>query len=313
MPKIPNPHDKLFREIWSKKENAIDFLKNYLPANLLDKINLQTLAIEKDSFVDKHLKESYSDLLYNVQFEKSKGFIYILFEHKSYPEKYTALQLLKYMVSIWELFLKQNKGQKLPLILPLIIYHGTPQWKFGSRFLELLNITDDDFKIYIPDFEFLLYDISHKTDDEIRGAVLSRAVLMLLGAIQKADFAKKLPEIFKLLDELLKQERGLDYIRTILYYITQSTDKIQPEELARMIHQNLSAGEKIMPTIAEQWIQQGIEQGMERGKIEARLEDARKMLDKGFSLQDVLEITGLTRKILKENGIISSEEGTANS
>jgi predicted transposase/invertase (TIGR01784 family) len=66
MADIPNPHDKFFRQIWSDKENAVDFLKNYLPANLLQKINTDTLSIEKDSFVSRELKESFSDLLYSV-------------------------------------------------------------------------------------------------------------------------------------------------------------------------------------------------------------------------------------------------------
>jgi hypothetical protein len=33
------------------------------------------------------------------------------------------------MVRIWELFLKQNKKAKyLPVIIPLVIYHGKPRW-----------------------------------------------------------------------------------------------------------------------------------------------------------------------------------------
>jgi hypothetical protein len=34
------------------RENAIDFLKNFLPGNLLKEIDLHSLETKKDSFID---------------------------------------------------------------------------------------------------------------------------------------------------------------------------------------------------------------------------------------------------------------------
>jgi hypothetical protein len=56
---ISNPHDKLFKQIWSDRETAADFLANYLPADICDLIDLKTLEICKDSFVDKNLTEYF--------------------------------------------------------------------------------------------------------------------------------------------------------------------------------------------------------------------------------------------------------------
>jgi predicted transposase/invertase (TIGR01784 family) len=66
MTSISNPHDKLFKQIWSDRETAPDFLANYLPQDISSLMDLKTLEICKDSFVDKHLKEHFSDLLYMV-------------------------------------------------------------------------------------------------------------------------------------------------------------------------------------------------------------------------------------------------------
>ena len=106
----------------SDKENAISFLQNYLPDELLRLINLDSLQIEKDSFVSDKLQESFSDLLYQVQIAGTPGYIYLLFEHKSYPEKMIALQLLEYMVACWRL--KARQKHPLPVIIPLVVYHG---------------------------------------------------------------------------------------------------------------------------------------------------------------------------------------------
>ena len=57
MDNITNPHDKLFRETWSDKEVAADFLKNYLPEDVLPLTDLNSLEICKDSFVEDDLKD----------------------------------------------------------------------------------------------------------------------------------------------------------------------------------------------------------------------------------------------------------------
>ncbi|WP_246294235.1 Rpn family recombination-promoting nuclease/putative transposase [Desulfobacter latus] len=50
--KVVNPHDKVFREVYSNKENARSLLAGKLPDNVLKLVDLNTLEISKDSFFD---------------------------------------------------------------------------------------------------------------------------------------------------------------------------------------------------------------------------------------------------------------------
>lgn len=97
---VTNPHDKLFRETWSNLENAGSFLQHYLPGDVLRLMDLSTLEICKDSFVEKELSDYYSDMLYKVMLSGNPGYVYVLFEHKSYYDRYLHLQLLEYMVKL---------------------------------------------------------------------------------------------------------------------------------------------------------------------------------------------------------------------
>ncbi|RMG05555.1 MAG: Rpn family recombination-promoting nuclease/putative transposase, partial [Acidobacteria bacterium] len=110
-------HDRFFKETLSHAEVARDFLINYLPEMVLKHLDLTSLKISKDSFV-KEGEEHYSDLLYQVNLsEGQKGYVYFLFEHKSYPDLYVCFQLLRYMIEIWELHRRQHpEEEKLPLI-----------------------------------------------------------------------------------------------------------------------------------------------------------------------------------------------------
>jgi len=120
---LTNPHDKFFKDLFTRQEAAQDFLQHYLPAEVAALLDLSTLEIGKDSFIDLDLQEHFSDLLYKVALHSGQEtYIYVLFEHKSYPEPLIAFQLLKYMVRIWEQALKQEEAL-LP-VLPLVVYHG---------------------------------------------------------------------------------------------------------------------------------------------------------------------------------------------
>jgi len=59
---LNNPHDKLFRETWSNLENARSFLQHYLSDDVLKLMDLESLEISKDSFVEKDLADYYSDM-----------------------------------------------------------------------------------------------------------------------------------------------------------------------------------------------------------------------------------------------------------
>jgi predicted transposase/invertase (TIGR01784 family) len=63
---------------------------------------LESLVVSKDSFVDKELREHFSDIIYQVDLKQGdSAYIYLLFEHKSYSDPLIALHLLRYMIKIW--------------------------------------------------------------------------------------------------------------------------------------------------------------------------------------------------------------------
>lgn len=98
--KLQNPHDKFFKESFGDIDVAKDFLLHYSPKEVLQILNLDTLEPQKDSFLTPELEESFSDLLFKVDICDKEGYLYLLFENKSYLDKGTILQLLKYMLEI---------------------------------------------------------------------------------------------------------------------------------------------------------------------------------------------------------------------
>lgn len=287
--------------MFSDRNIAMDFLRNYLPNNILSHINLDTLEQEDGGFVDDAFKETYSDILYTVKVQEKQIYLYLLFEHKSYPDKFTAFQLLKYMTSIWDRFSRNNPDRLLPAIMPLVIYHGESKWNYENRFLSLVD-TPGFVRGGLLDFSFQLWDLSQMADSDIRGMIASQLFLLFLKHIRDSDLEEKLPALIELMNELYQgDQNGGNYIRLFVTYLANGTDKLDRKKIVRYFEKYQNLRDTVMPTLAEQFKAEGkIE-----GKVEEKIEAARRMLEDGLSVDKVMLYTGLTMKDLKQAGLIS--------
>jgi len=267
---VQSPHDKLFRENYGDLDNARSLISNAMPERVLKLMDLSTLEICKDSFIEEDLSDYYSDMLYRVKFKDGKKFkdgnagsVYVLFEHKSYYDKYVHLQLLEYMIKIWRLHIKQNKKKSagLPIVIPLLICHGRRKWPEGTvQFTSLLTGPVEELSGYIPDFGFELYDLFRFSDDQIKGTIMNRVVMLLFKYVFDPEFQHKLPEIFSLLKTLMEKETGLQYLETVLRYLASvvDEDELSLKQIKDMAEQAISkeTGEHIM-TLAEKLRNEG--------------------------------------------------------
>lgn len=200
------------------------------------------------------MEEYFSDLLFKAYLKDgSSGYVYILFEHKSYQEPLIAFHFLRYMIKIWEMSLKNKSGPGFPVIIPLVLYHGEKKWRPELNFRDLFDSPDDMYS-FIPDFEYLLWDASQYSDDEIRGKAILRTTLLLLKYIFRDDLQDRLPGILEFLRDLSEERTRLEYIETILRYIVSAApaDNITYEDIRAAVDEAIpNEGGQIMPTIAE--------------------------------------------------------------
>jgi len=281
---ITNPHDKFFRETFSRQEVARDFVKYHLPPDVVSLLDPDSLEISKDSFIDPALEEHFSDLLYQVKLNDGQPlYIYLLFDHKSYVDPLVAFQLLRYMVRIWELSLKQQSEQRkpqprrqktplrLPPIFPLVVYHGLDKWTVSTEFYGLFGDLPVALRAYIPNYRYWLADLSAIKDDELKGYVILKVGLLLLKYIQRDELGERLSEILDLLRTLTYKQTALEYLEMILRYVVSGSDKVTKEILQEKVHELFEQGEiPIMPTIAEKWIEEGRIQGESIGLIKGQ-------------------------------------------
>lgn len=314
--KIQNPHDKFFKKTFGDVAIAKDFLNNYLPQSIREIIDIKTLEPQKDSYIDEDLKESFSDLLFKTDINSREGYLYLLFEHKSYPSQDIAFQLLKYMVRIWDTKIKEA-GQ-LPIIIPLVIYHGKDSWNVEPTLGKIILGYDDlpqDVRVLVPNYKHLLYDFSRFTDEEIKGEIRNKIAMMIMRDIQKKGINAILEILFEasnLMEQFTDKKTGLEYFETLVKYVfgaRSDFSKSDYNELVKKVETTYPEGSEVIMTLAELFREEGMEKGMEKGmEVGAKqkvVEVVQNGIREGIEYKVIAKITGLPleeiEKIAKEN------------
>jgi len=265
MDTISNPHDVFFRESFGRREIAQDFLRHQLPAELLQGLDLDSLEISKDSYVSSDLRASYSDLVYRL---RSHGpnqdpalFVYMLFEHKSSPEHWVLLQLLRYISLQGEAYRKQHPdARRLPPVYPMVIYHGERPWQVPSDFHTLVEPLPSALEPYVPQFRYALHDLSARTDADIKGDVLTRLVQLALRWIYDDEPLEPLARLIALIEQVRDRDTALEILESLLRYYVQGTQRVAEDDARRLLQQT-APGDPIMQTFIDRYIEQGKRQG----------------------------------------------------
>ena len=308
-PSIPSLHDRFFRESFARKEVARGFLREYLPPALVRRLDLDTLQIAKNSFIEKELREHFSDLLYTMRYRDKPLYVYLLFEHKSYPWPWIALQLLSYMVRIWTLHRQQHpEANKIPPIFPLVLYHGQPRWRAAANFQAIVEGLDGDLQPFVPEFRYRLYDLSRWDDQEIRGEVLSRLVLLALKHIFDGDAKSALREILPLIQEVAHKETALQALEALLRYFVQATQQLGEEDVKELLRLT-SQGDDVMQTFIDRYIEEGERRGMQKGFQKGRQEGIQEGEQKGMREGEQKgEAAMLLRLLELKFGVVSAQD-----
>ena len=306
--KLPTPHNNFFHYALSHVEAARDLIQTHLPADLVQLLDLESLELQKDSFVDEDLRQSFSDLLYSVRLagvngEPIEGQVYLLFEHKSRSDPMTCFQLLRYIVRIWEQRLRN--GLSLCPVVPLVVYHGQEYWLAPRSLEELIGGPRAAFE-YGVRMSYPVLDIARVPDESLARDPFLQSVLGLLKYSRRRDFEERLEF---LLQSLLKSgtfEVRPEYVEAIFVYISSASPLIPIEKLTmtieKLFHTQVEPG-----SIADRFIKQGRQEGLKEGEIQLMralqeilglpISDPAMLQDR--SLEQLQAITGELRKQIR--------------
>ena len=210
---LHQPHDRLFRKVFSEPAEAAGLLRAYVPAWLAGTLDWSSLTLMPDSYVDDELQASESDLLFAVEQRPDAAEpgearrslrLYLLFEHQSSPDRLMRFRLLKYCCRIWDDFLRPAEAEEtpdLPPIVPLVFYQGESRWRHATEFSELFAEPVRRWP-WTPQFKHLLVDQSQTGVGAVQGETLGRVAQLALMAAARHEVRAALEMAVQLMREL---------------------------------------------------------------------------------------------------------------
>jgi Putative transposase, YhgA-like len=277
----PNVHDAFFKEMLSRPEHAASLLQQILPARIAARLQFASLLPCAGSYVDEALKERHSDLLFSVPLEGRPALVYLLFEHQSTVDGLMGFRLLRYEVRIWERWLRDNPNARaLPVILPVVLHHSAEGWTGSVAFEDLLDVEAGalaDIGPHVPRFQFVLEDISHESDEALRGRAMTALARLSLWCLRHAREPWELVDGLNAWADLVREVRGAPHgvaaLVLVMRYIFLTNEPGQPEELvARLLAAVGEEGTEEIMTAADQLMERGREQGLKQGRREMLLD-----------------------------------------
>ena len=105
-------HDSSSKLIFGNAELCSQFLRNYLNMPILKNVRAEDIEDVSERYIPMFTEERNSDTVKRVKITEKNSFYFIsLIEHKTKVDYNISMQLLRYMVYIWEDYEKEMERQ----------------------------------------------------------------------------------------------------------------------------------------------------------------------------------------------------------
>jgi predicted transposase/invertase (TIGR01784 family) len=281
---MPDYHDIFWKLLFQRIDCAIEFFQ-FLLKEKSKLLELENLGIIQEIIYRK--KKLLYDILYEIPIRNSNEKLYFLLEHKSRSSSDFQIQMMKYkqVIHKWQ---KKEFG-RMYSIIPVLFYQGLEIWDPEKEL-------EEERKLYNPILsenrqDILIFDLRKIDPLNVFGSLEMKAGMLLLKIIRYPwdEFIEGWSKVREILNSMEKTKR-IDLEEEMLDYIFRSRNE------SRDLVEEIIMGKQKTLTLYER--------AVEEGELKKALETARKMLEKGFSLSEIQDITGLTDDQLKENGIM---------
>jgi predicted transposase/invertase (TIGR01784 family) len=278
-----NIHDNFFKSLFSVKENLADLLHGSLPHVILQCLKFESLHYDPTEYVDHELAPYFKDISCNMLYGDTNIKISLLYEHKSYPDKNIHLQLLRYILNVWEN--QAANKQKLTPVITMVFYHGKRTWT-DSGFVQV----PEELKRFVPLFDYALFDTKDIEDHAIIRHFKRPSVKVAVWFMKRSDdligFIQNNPDLAR---EMFSQLQEID--ETIFQKIALYLYKVSDMESDKI--------DEIMETISVQ-TKDAFAEARRDLEFSAVKRIAVNMINKGYSDTQITEITNLSLKEIQQ-------------
>jgi len=170
---------------------------------------------------------------------------------------------------------RSSPTARLPMVLPVVLHHSETGWTAVRRLADLVDLDDDERALlgrWVPDFEYVLDDVSRASDDDLMGRDMPPAAALALWCLRdarrldEAGFERAVARWRNVLARAAEGPRGAEALESLFCYYS-AVGEVPPERIARALRDRVGGrAEEAFVTTADMLRQEGKALGISEGK-----------------------------------------------
>ena len=297
--------DKSYKLLFSHAQMVEELLRDFVREDWVKLIDFSTLKKYNNSFVSDDLKERFDDVIWTVLWGKQQLYIYILIEFQSGIDYFMSVRMMTYLGLLYQDLIMSETvktGQKLPPVLPIVLYNGTKRWENAPLDIkDTIEKSPRGLDQYLPQLRYLLIDEGYYDNHELESL---KSLVSALFQLERQQTPEDVCRIITALIDWLKSPEQQSLRRAFTVWLGRVLlpsrypgESIPEFHDLQEVHAMLSETVKSWPA---QWMAKGLEKGLEKGREETLAQTALRMLTEGIDSELVTKITGLSREQLEK-------------
>ena len=288
---IPHPHDYGYKDLFSQPEVLKELLLSCVTEPWIADLDFSQASLVDKSFITPSKKKLELDLIWRIPLDSgTEVYLYILIEFQSTVDHFMAFRMLRYILKLYGSLLKADpKLRQLPPAFPILLYNGDARWTAPENIADLIDrrISLD----YIPQFRYFKIAENEFSREKLLSHKNLIGALFLVETTNREELVPMLSEIVK----ILEQEQPEVYWAFIQWLFSFFSEPV-PDWVGEL--SQLQEVPTMLATTLKQWEQDMVQQGLQKGLLEGEkrkaLATARKLKQKGMSIHEIAELTGLS-------------------
>ena len=249
-------------------------------------LDFATLERTGNSYVSDDLRERMDDIVWRLRFREEWLYVYVLIEFQSSVDAHMAVRMLAYVGLLYQDLVRAGqltRSEKLPPVLPVVLYNGKPRWDAATDIAELIEPVAGGLARYRPALRYLLIDEGTYADSELAEL---RNLAAALFRLENGRTPQDVEKVLEALVEWVKMPEQTSLRRAFTVWLKRVFLKGRMpgadfEELNELHEVKSMLAERVVEW-TEEWQKQGEARGVTKG--EAAL--LQRLMEKRFGTLD---------------------------
>jgi putative YhgA-like transposase len=242
-----------------------DLIRGFVHEEWVAGLDFSSLEKVPFRFVADDLRSRESDVVWRIRWGGDRWlYIYLLLEFQSTVDPFMAVRLLTYVGLLYQDLIRTGvvrPGDKLPPVLPLVLYNGDRRWRAAEDLAELVLDVPPGLEIYQPRLRYFLLDEGRIAPEDLGLQNLAAALFRLERSRTPAEVEQVLMALLDWLRETEQAELRRSFATWLVRVLLPA--RLPGVEIPKVME--LQEVKSMLEERVKEWTQEWERNGFEKG------------------------------------------------